>query len=87
MMQNPNDGTFFHADDIKELQRQRDVFLDAMEPGRRNSLQDERLWPIFRNGETVYVRNDSGAEAKCVVESIGKKQMRLRGVLRERRGE
>jgi len=81
-MQRPDTGTFETAEDVATLKSMRDEILDRMEGPKRNSLQDERLWPIFRNGETVYVRNEEGAEAKCVVESIGKKFMQLRGVAR-----
>jgi hypothetical protein len=81
-MQNPDTGIFETAESTQELEKRRQFFLDAMEPSKRSSLQDERLWPIFRNGETVYVRNESGAEAKCVVESMGQKFLRLRGIKR-----
>jgi hypothetical protein len=79
-MQNPDTGMFVTAEDEATLLKAKEAFLDAMEPAKRSSLQDDRLWPIFRNGETVHVRNESGAEAKCVVESIGKKFIRLRGI-------
>jgi hypothetical protein len=82
VMQNPNTGDFHLGNNQEELTRQRQSFLDAMEPKKRSSLQDERLWPIFKAGETVFVRNEEGAEAKCVVENIGKKMMMLRGIPR-----
>jgi len=81
-MQNPDTGMFVTAESKDELKSVRDEILASMGPAKRNSLQDERLWPIFKNGETVYVRNESGAEAKCVVESIGQKFLRLRGIAR-----
>jgi len=37
---------------------------------------------IPTRSDAVYVRNDSGAEAKCVVESMGQKFIRLRGIAR-----
>ena len=79
-MQNPYDGSFMTGKSLEELNNQRQAFEAALEPAKRNSLFDDRDWPIFREGETVYVRNESGAEAKCVVEGFGKKFIRLRGI-------
>ena len=81
-MHRPDTGEFVTGADATQLHDVRDTLLAQMKPEQRNSLQDERMWPIFRTGETVFVRNSEGAEAKCAVESIGKKFMQLRGLPR-----
>lgn len=79
-MQRPDTGEFVHGESVESLRAMEQSILDSMEPKKRSSLEDDRHWPIFRVGETVQIQSNEGGRATCVVESIGKKFIRLRGI-------
>lgn len=81
-MQHPESGAFILGDSEADLRAIQEKELAAMSPKKRSTLEDDRNWPIMRVGETVTVTNSSGVAAKCVIESIGRKFMRVRGIPR-----
>ena len=79
-MQDPKTGDFLIAEDSKALESARAEMIAELDGD--DPLRDKRGWPIFRVGKLVVVENSDGEGAVCVVESIGKKFLRLRGVPR-----
>ena len=79
-MQKPSTGDFLTANAVAELKLERDRLIAAMDPD--DNLRNTRNFPIFQVGKIVVVENSDGESAVCVVESVGKKFLRLRGVPR-----
>ncbi|MCH8247069.1 MAG: hypothetical protein IH951_11755 [Bacteroidetes bacterium] len=72
-MQDPRSGELMPGASVEELEKVREVLM------RETDFTDQSNWPIFQVGQRVTVTTENGEVGQFVIESMGKRFIRMKG--------